>query len=55
MNLYAKSKYMLIFLYTCLPHTSTLSRWHQTVDGRLGFSTEAFSVLKDRADETNYR
>lgn len=31
---------------TCLPHSSTISKWYQKVNAAPGFSTEAFSALK---------
>lgn len=31
---------------TCLPHTRTLARWYQTIEGEPGFSTESFAALK---------
>ena len=31
---------------TCLPHTRTLARWYQTIEGEPGFSSEALAALK---------
>lgn len=30
----------------CLPHTRTLSRWYQSLDGELGFASESFEALR---------
>ncbi|KAG5895308.1 hypothetical protein JTB14_029141 [Gonioctena quinquepunctata] len=31
---------------TCLPHTRTLSRWFQSIDGEPGFTSESFEALR---------
>ncbi|KAL4718703.1 hypothetical protein ACJJTC_011322, partial [Scirpophaga incertulas] len=31
---------------TCLPHTRTLSRWYQCIDGNPGFSSESIKAVK---------
>ena len=33
---------------TCMPHPRTITKCYQTIDGRPGFTTEAFSALKAR-------
>lgn len=38
---------------TCLPHTRTLARWYQTVEGEPGFSAESLAALKLLAESTS--
>lgn len=35
---------------TCLPSPKTLGKWYRSVDGRAGFTKEAFEVLKYKAE-----
>ena len=34
---------------TCLPHPRTIQKWLQIIDGRPGFTSEAFNALQARA------
>ncbi|CAG4985045.1 unnamed protein product [Colias eurytheme] len=45
---YVRSKFS-----TCLPHPKTLGKWYRNVDGSPGFTDEAFTVLKLKADNGN--
>lgn len=40
---------------TCLPHCKTLSKWYAHVKGEPGFTEEAFSAVKQKADASEYR
>lgn len=35
---------------TCLPHPRTIARWYQCIDVKPGFTEQAFSALKVKAD-----
>jgi len=37
-----------VFKDTCLPHPRTIEKWLKTIDGRPGFTSEAFSALETR-------
>lgn len=39
---------------TCLPHTRTLSRWYQSINGEPGFTSEAFNALRLKASAENH-
>jgi len=41
-------RYVRRMFDTCLPHPRTLEKWFQTIDGRPGFTKEAFDALKLR-------
>ena len=45
----AAYKYVRKTFNTCLPHTRTISRWYQAVDGLPGFTSQAFSALHLKA------
>lgn len=45
----AAYKYVRRTFNTCLPHTRTISRWYQTVNGLPGFTSEAFEALRLKA------
>lgn len=42
-------RYVRKMFDTCLPHPRTIEKWFQTIDGRPGFTTEAFDALKARS------
>lgn len=54
LNFYSSKayKYVRKTFNTCLPSLRTLSKWYQTVDGRPGFTKEAFNALKARAESS---
>ena len=35
---------------TCLPHPRTIEKWYQTIDGKPGFTSEAFKALQLKVD-----
>ena len=41
-------RYVRKMFDTCLPHPRTLEKWMQTIDGRPGFTSEAFDALRAR-------
>lgn len=41
----AAYKYIRSELLSCLPHPSTICKWYQTIDGKPGFTEEAFRAL----------
>lgn len=45
----AAYKYVRRTFNTCLPHTRTISRWYQSINGLPGFTSEAFEALKLKA------
>lgn len=45
----AAYKYVRRAFNTCLPHTRTISRWYQSLNGLPGFTTEAFNALHLKA------
>lgn len=40
---------------TCLPATSTLRKWYQSVDGKPGFTKEAIDAIKIKATESKQK
>lgn len=45
-------KYVRDTFSTCLPSLSTLTKWYKTINGRPGFTQEAFNALKARAESS---
>lgn len=45
----AAYKYVRRTFNTCLPHTRTISRWYQSINGLPGFTSEAFEALRLKA------
>lgn len=39
----------------CLPHTRTLSRWYESIDGEPGFTSESFKALQLKASSEKHR
>lgn len=44
-------KYVRKTFQTCLPSIKTNSKWYQTVDGKPGFTKEAFIALKHKSSQ----
>lgn len=40
---------------TCLPHSRTIKRWYQSLNGNAGFTTEAFKALKQKVSISGER
>ncbi|GBN12744.1 DNA transposase THAP9, partial [Araneus ventricosus] len=57
LHFYSKKAYVYVrkVFKTCLPHTSTVKKWYQVVDGSPGFTKEALEVLKCKAVEASQR
>lgn len=49
----AAYKYVRRTFNICLPHTRTISRWYQSVNGLPGFTSEAFDALRLKASGSN--
>lgn len=52
LNFYSTKAYNYVrsTFNTCLPSPKTLGKWYRSVDGRAGFTQEAFEVLKYKAE-----
>lgn len=48
-------KYVRTIFNNALPSVSTIRKWYSVIDGKSGFSSEAFEVLKCKAHEANIR
>ncbi|RVE55133.1 hypothetical protein evm_000031 [Chilo suppressalis] len=48
-------KYVRRVFDSCLPHPSTLNKWYQSIDGKPGFSEEAFRALQVKVVATTDR
>ena len=57
LHFYSKKAYLYVkkVFNTCLPHTSTIKKWYQVVDGSPGFTKEALEVLKRKAEEATQK
>lgn len=53
LNFYSTKAYNYVrkTFQTCLPSTKTISKWYQTVNGKPGFTKEAFIALKHKASQ----
>lgn len=48
-------KYVRSIFNNALPSVSTIRKWYSVIDGKPGFSSEAFTVLKCKANEANIK
>lgn len=55
LNYYSPAGYMYVRkqLMSCLPHPSTISKWYQNIDGKPGFTKEAFRALQSKYGQSN--